>query len=204
MTDKEVLRPQLWKPRPVKETIAVYADWAETYDRDVQNRGYKTPERLARALLNFVEKQKTILDFGCGTGISGNALRAAGFENLHGTDVTAEMLEKASASELYSKTWLSEPGHMNFGTGTYDAIVAVGVVSLGAAPASTLADLVGSLNTGGILAFSYNEPTLEDRSYIKALDDEIRANRVELLFRENGPHLTDVEMTSDVIILRRT
>lgn len=203
MTDKNVLRPQLWKPRTVEETISVYADWADTYDKEVTERGYKTPARLADVLAKFADKQSLILDFGCGTGISGAALKTLGFEHLHGTDITAEMLDKATASGLYEKTWLSTAGDMDFEQGSYDVIVAVGVVSLGAAPPETLSALIDKLGIGGYLAFSYNGPTLEDGSYVKALDDEIACGRVECLFRKNGPHLEDVGMNSDIIVLRR-
>ncbi|WP_438956864.1 class I SAM-dependent DNA methyltransferase [Cognatiyoonia sp.] len=202
MTKKDVLKPQLWTPRPVAETIAVYADWAETYDAEVEKRGYRTPERLSKALADVIDLSTTVLDFGCGTGLSGIALKDAGFQTLHGTDVTSEMLEKATAIGLYEKTWVSTPEDPAFGKGAYKAIAAIGVVSLGAAPPETLAMLVGKLNTGNILAMSYNEPTLRDVSYIKALDDEVASGHVEVIFRENGPHLEDVGMTSDVIILR--
>lgn len=203
MSKKSVLKPDLWTPRTVEDTIAVYADWAKTYDAEVKARGYKTPARLSAALATLADLSEPVLDFGCGTGISGAALRQVGFKRIHGTDVTAEMLEKATTTGLYEKTWLSDPEDMSFGKGAYKAIAAIGVVSLGAAPPETLHTLIKKLDTGGILALSYNEPTVKDPKYIKALDDEIAAGRVDVVFRETGPHLEDVDMNSDVIILRR-
>ena len=204
MSDKkDVLRPALWVRRPVEETIAVYADWADSYDADVTARGYRTPERLAQALARYLPLDAEILDFGCGTGIGGMALKKTGFTTLDGTGVTAEMLERAAATGIYRKTWLSAPGELSFGKAAYDAIVAVGVISLGAAPAETLAPLVAKLGPGGILALSYNDPTLSDDSYTNALAAEIGAGHVEVVFREHGPHLDDVGMGSDVIVLRR-
>ncbi|MEY1555587.1 class I SAM-dependent methyltransferase [Yoonia sp. R2331] len=204
MTDKkDVLKPQLWMPRPVEETMQVYADWAATYDADVSARGYHTPARIADAVAQFADLKVPMLDYGCGTGLSGLALRAAGFTALHGTDISPEMLEQAEKRGVYDKVWLSEPGALTFGRGAYDVVLAVGVVSLGAAPADMLAPLIDKLNTGGLLAFSYNDPTLADASYIAALDDAVAAGTVEVIFREHGPHLDDVGMKSDVIILRR-
>ena len=85
MTDKkDVLRPSLWTPRPVNETIAVYADWADNYDAEITSRGYRTPDRLAAALSKFVTAETPILDFGCGTGIGGAALIRAGFRTIDG------------------------------------------------------------------------------------------------------------------------
>jgi len=187
----------------VEETIAVYADWADSYDADVAARGYQTPGRLAQALEIFAKLDATILDFGCGTGIGGMALTKAGYKTLDGTDVTAEMLAKAEDLGIYRKLWHSTPGELSFGKGAYDVIVAVGVISLGAAPPDTLAPIEAKLDTGGILAMSFNDPTLQDDSYADALAAEVSAGRVEVVFREHGPHLTDVNMGSDVIVLRR-
>ncbi|MEO1638372.1 MAG: methyltransferase domain-containing protein [Pseudomonadota bacterium] len=198
-----VLKPSLWTPRPVEETIAVYADWAETYDAEVQARGYRTPERLATALTQHADAGATILDFGCGTGIGGMALSKAGFTTMDGTDVTAEMLARAADLGIYRKTWLSEPGVLSFAPGAYDVIVAVGVISLGAAPAETLRMVMDQLVSGGLLALSFNDPTLADNSYGDALQAEVDQGRAAIIFREHGPHLDDVGMGSDVIILRR-
>lgn len=204
MTEKkDVLRPALWTPRPVEETIAVYADWADSYDAEVTERGYRTPDRLAKALASHADIKAPLLDFGCGTGIGGAALKRAGFEVLDGTDVTAEMLEKAAARGIYRKTWHSSPSDMGFAPGAYQTITAIGVISLGAAPAATLAPLITQLPAGGMLAMSYNDPTLADASYTDALDAEVSSGQAELVFREHGPHLDDVDMGSDVIILRR-
>ena len=204
MTEKkDVLRPSLWTPRPVAETIAVYADWADTYDAEVEGRGYRTPDRLSQALAAFADPATLILDFGCGTGIGGAALKRAGFRHVDGTDVTAEMLEKANARGLYGKTWQSSPEDMGFALGEYPVIAAIGVVSLGAAPPDTLAPLVAKLTTGGLLAMSFNDPTLSDDAYNAALANEVAEGHIEVIFREHGPHLDDVGMGSDVIILRR-
>ncbi|PJI91817.1 methyltransferase family protein [Yoonia maricola] len=200
---KDVLRPALWTRRPVQETIAVYADWADSYDEDVAARGYRTPDRLASALAAYASRDLPVLDFGCGTGIGGAALRRAGFEAIDGTDITAQMLEKAAASGIYRETWHSSPDDMGFAAGKYPIIVALGVVSLGAAPADTLGPLIGKLNAGGLLALSFNDPTLQDQSYAEALDTAVNAGRVTVIFREHGPHLDDIGMGSDVIILRR-
>ena len=200
---KDVLRPALWTPRPVDETIAVYAEWADHYDADVTARGYRTPDRLAAALAEHAPFDARILDFGCGTGISGAALCRAGFTQIDGTDITAEMLEQAKVRGIYRSTWLSAPGDMPFDTGAYAVIAAIGVISLGAAPADMLAPLVAKLDQGGLLALSFNDPTLGDQSYTDALQSEVSQGHVDVIFREHGPHLDDVDMGSDVIILRR-
>lgn len=203
MGESDNLSPNLWTPRPVEETMEVYAGWAETYEAEVTARGYRTPDRIAAALTQHAAAQTPILDFGCGTGIGGAALRKAGFTTIDGTDIVAEMLEKATESGIYRKTWVSAPGVFDFNTGAYPVITAAGVVSLGAAPAETLAPLVDRLAPDGLLALSYNDPTLADESYVAALDSVCSSGAATIVFREHGVHLADVGMGSDVIILRR-
>ena len=198
------MQPKLWVERKPEETIEVYRDWAETYDKDVTDRGYHTPLRIAKALQGFRDQiSGTILDFGCGTGISGAALRASGFEPLHGSDITQEMLDLAEPKGIYEKLWCAEPGAVPAMPGDYGVIVAAGVISLGAAPAETLSQCVDAMGAGGLIALSFNDPTLENGGYDAVLQNEVEAGRVEVLFREHGPHLDDMEMGSDVIVLRR-
>lgn len=203
MTDKNILKPGLWVQRPVADTVAVYQDWAATYDAEVTGRGYHTPDRIAQALTRFVSLETPILDYGCGTGLSGLALAKAGFTTLDGTDVTVEMLDRARKLSLYRRLWHAEPGIFDFETGAYPVIAAVGVISLGAAPADVLPQLVAKLAPGGILTLSFNDPTLADDSYERALTAEVQGGRVSIEFREHGRHLDDVKMGSDVMVLRR-
>ncbi len=205
MTDNTPLKPQLWTERPPEETIRVYREWAENYDSDLAKRGYYTPLRIADALAPYKDTiTGPILDFGCGTGISGVALAAGGFNQIHGTDITEEMLKKAEEKRVYEKLWLSSAGDMPATPGTYQLIVAAGVISLGAAPAETLSQVLDALATGGLLALSFNDPTLKNGRYDKVLDNELNSGRATILFREHGPHLGDLDMGSDVLIISKT
>ena len=194
----------LWVPRPVEETLESYADWAAHYDEDLAEAGYDTPRRIAAALKPYVQPSARILDFGCGTGLSGLALRQAGFTTIDGLDISAPMLEKAQARDLYANLWQSFPGEITGVTaGQYSVIVAAGVVSLGAAPPETLSLILDYLAPGGFIGLSFNDPTVAHGSYDAILTKEISRGRVELLFRENGLHLQEPPMGSDVLILRR-
>lgn len=197
---------KLWTRHSVDETKRIYADWAETYDQDVASWGYATPARIAMALRRSgVNPDKPVLDFGCGTGLSGLALKAAGFSQIDGTDISSEMLEKARQRDIYQHLWESEPGDMgHVKRGQYPILVATGVISLGAAPPETLDMLLDVLPSGGFLAFSYNEATLSDRAYTDRLDIAVLAPDIDLVFEEEGPHLPAKNMQSAVYVLART
>lgn len=203
MSDKNPLQPKLWTPRPVAETIAVYSDWADSYDDDLAKRGYHTPARIAAALRAQMSENGPILDFGCGTGLSGAALIEQGFGPLHGTDITAEMADKARAKAIYEKVWVGDPTASPCAPGTYKAIVATGVISLGAAPPQSLDLVTDALAPGDLLAFSFNDPTLEEGSYDAKLNEVVIAGTLKILSRAHGAHLDDMNMGSDVIVARK-
>lgn len=194
-----------WAPKSVEETQALYREWAVNYDDDVTASGYVTPERIAAALRDAMPDQSVpILDFGCGTGLSGVALANVGFGLVDGVDISPEMLEKAQGRGIYRNVWQGKPDHYDdVAGGDYAAIVAAGVISAGAAPASTLAPLTRTLTPGGLIAFSYNNVTLERPEYLDAVDALVAGGEAEQIFRESGPHLPGKGMTSDVFILRR-
>jgi hypothetical protein len=121
------------------DTDSYYSRWAATYDDELTRQGYRTPSRCADALRDFVALDAPVLDIGCGTGLSGSAFAAVGFTNLTGTDVNAEMLAVADAAGIYRASWVTDlDDPFPFSVGTYAAIAAVGVIGVGAAPASVL------------------------------------------------------------------
>ena len=197
-------KSDLWTPRGTKDTQKLYADWADTYEADLIAKEYATPARIAAAV-ETLDQDRTcaILDFGCGTGMSGAALANVGFSTIDGTDITPEMLAYAQKKQAYRKLWLGTPGELDFETGAYDVIVACGVISLGAAPPDMLGALLDNLAIGGHLAFSYNDPTIADSAYGDELDRHIASGLAVQVFRQHGPHLNKAVTGSDVIILRR-
>ena len=207
MTDK-TQTPALWTRRSVEDTRALYADWADSYDDDVTAMSYATPDRIADALVRVgADRATAVLDFGCGTGLSGAALYRHGYTTLDGTDITPEMLDRAAAKAtpdgpLYRRLWQGAPGRVDAQPGDYGIIVATGVISLGAAPPEMLDVLLDALAPGALLALSYNDPTLQDPAYLDALGAASR-DKADQLFREHGPHLSEKVTGSDVIVLRR-
>ncbi len=194
----------LWTPRSVSDTKDIYDEWAETYDTDVLGAGYATPARVAEALASqLAEKDAPILDFGCGTGLSGLALKRAGFTMIDGTDISPEMVLRAEATGVYRRLWVGDPEQkFAFSAGDYAAITATGVISLGAAPPDLLPALLDQLGPGGYLALSYNDATLQDQTYLDAMERATR-DTARLLSEAYGAHLPGKDMKSTVYLLQK-
>lgn len=206
MSNGTDLPEDLWQARSLADTQTLYADWAADYDADMGATGYATPVRLALALRQAgANVAKPVLDYGCGTGLCGLALKSVGFDVVDGTDISPQMLAQAEAKGAYRQVWLSQVGSMgHIHAGDYPILTACGVVSLGAAPAEVLDMLVGALGPAGLLAFSYNDATLQDASYMDTLNRILTSGQVEKVFEDYGPHLPAKNMQSMVYVLQKT
>jgi len=186
-------------------TREFYDKWAEGYDAEVSENGYVTPQRAAAALAEFVEdKSAPLLDIGCGTGMSGQALLDAGFSLIDGCDFSAEMLAVAREKGIYRalfNTDLENP--FPFQTGTYANISAVGVLNPGHAPAEALDQVLELLLAGGCFVFSLNDHALQDHSYEARINEHVDAGNARLLFREYGTHLPEIDLKSNVYVLQK-
>lgn len=180
----------------------LYEKWAGSYDAELIENGYVTPARMARAMLQ-TGCEGPVLDVGCGTGLSGLALKSAGFDEIDGTDLSEAMLEEARAKGVYRRLAATAPGDpLPAAPGDYPTIAAIGVVTVGAAPATLLDDMAAALTPGGRLAFSFNDHALREGSYVAKLG-ELLADGFGLLFREYGPHIPARDLGGTVYVIEK-
>ena len=184
----------------------LYNSWADSYDAEVGENGYATPGRCAAALKTHMPDQtQPILDFGCGTGLSGPALRLAGFSTIDGIDLSADMLKQAAEKGLYrSLIQIEEDGALGHKPGDYHAICAIGVIGAGAAPISVFDTLMDGLATGGRLVFSFNDHALEVAENTDKLQHYLDHGLARVLFQEHGAHLPGINLKSNVYVIEKT
>ncbi len=188
-----------------EDTQALYDDWAASYDAETSENGYATPGRLAEALANHVEDLGApILDFGCGTGLSGLALKLAGFKTIDGMDPNVEMLAQAKPKGVYRaliEIDIADPTPI--AKGSYPTIAAIGVIGTGAAPPETFDLLMNALEPGGIMSFSFNDHAMADAAYTSRLNEWLDCGNARLVFNDYGPHLPKRNVNSTVYIIEK-
>lgn len=186
-------------------TRALYDEWSASYEAEVAENGYATPGRSAEALASAMgDLTCPILDFGCGTGLSGLALKLIGFTQIDGVDLSAEMLEQAKSKGIYrSLSQIDADGPLS-NVHDYAAITAIGVIGAGAAPLSVLDNLFNALSKDGFLCFSFNDHTLEDPAFEARVHDLIEAGLAKQISRDYGDHLPARNMNSVVYVLQKT
>jgi len=186
-------------------TKAIYDAWAASYDDEIAENGYATPARIAEALhAHLADTTAPVLDYGCGTGLSGLALRLAGFEVVDGMDPSPEMIERAREKDAYralSVIDLDDPAPVP--QDMYRAIAAAGVIGTGAAPAATFDILLKALPPGGLLAVSLNDHALADPQYEAAMNTWLDAGAARLRAREYGDHLPRLNLKANVYIIEK-
>ncbi|MDA9666407.1 methyltransferase domain-containing protein [bacterium] len=183
----------------------LYASWASTYDNEVQKNGYVTPERIAKALKDSVTNQsEVILDYGCGTGLSGFALQAVGFTNIDGLDVSQEMITLAEKKSIYKKLTVFDPStKIPVHADQYKIITAIGVIGTGAAPLEVFDNLFSLLPPSGLFAFSFNDHTLSDPNYEEKVNQCLSSGQAIILHKSYGNHLPKANLKSNIYILKK-
>ena len=182
---------------------ALYERWAPGYDAELTGAGYATPARVAAILRDAgADRAAPLLDFGCGTGLSGLALREAGFATLDGWDTGAAMLAEARAKGCYRHLTQLDPA-ADLPDCRYAAIAAVGVIVPSHAPPATLGALFARLAPGGLFAWSFNPLAMADPDYAAAADALAARAGATLLAAQDGVHIADRDSRSTVYLLRR-
>ena len=204
MIDKPKFFPKAYGLKTQDDINDLYDEWADSYDEEVEENGYVSPARTASALTQFLPLEASIFDIGCGTGLSGVALTNSGFSNIYGSEINLSMLINAKKKKVYKgliQGTINNP--FPDPAGTYDGIVAIGVIGAGAAPASLLRSALNALVPGGLLAFTLNDAAMAQESCKSELKTVLDDNLAVELFSEYGQHLSSINIGSTVYILER-
>ena len=110
-----------------------YDQWASEYDQDLDEVfAWNAPQNGANMLAKLVPADAAILDAGAGTGLVGKCLADAGFTNMAAMDLSQGMLDEARKKNVYNAFHQMTLGEtLGFDTATFDAVVSVGVFTLG-------------------------------------------------------------------------
>ena len=205
MTDKEIDLGAAYKITNPDEARDFYQGWAEGYDAEIAANEYITPQRCAEALIRHAAAPwAPMMDLGCGTGASGLALKAAGFECIDGYDFSQAMLTKAAGKDLYRDLRiadLSQP--LEIAEGVYQNAAAIGCITPEYMPPTVLDEILAKLPQGGCLAFSVNDRSAADGTITGRIMTLTDCGAADLVFREYGEHLPGIGLKATVYVLKK-
>jgi len=186
-----------------EENRTVYDGWAKNYESDIRKWGYNLPERTASLVKEHLPSTTTtghILDAGAGDGLSGVALRQAGFNSnftVTGVDYSDEMLKIAEERKCYDKVEvvdLQKP--LSYETNEFDCVVCIGTLTYLDPTAGTLEEFVRVTKPGGVICYSNRTDKLDGfKDEEKRLEDEGKWKEVAKLgpvpYLPNNPDYAD-------------
>ena len=188
------------------ETLAHYKRWAATYDQEVGvDNGYAQPARCAAALDGVADRSGSVLDVGCGTGLSGIALRDVGFADLDGCDFSPPMLERAAETGVYRRLFEADlNAGLGIEDGTYDHAVAVGVFSFAHIRPDALRSVIRAVRPGGAVVVGLNDHFWDVGTFPAELDAIEADGLASVVSREHGEHLPGADIMGWVVVLVRS
>ncbi len=144
---------------PIQYVESVFDGYADKFDTHLQSvLKYEAPEKLVALITQNATppaEKWNILDLGCGTGLVGSAI-APYARQLVGVDLSAKMLKKAQARNLYQRLERFDLLTMMQGekTSCYDVIIAADVFIYLGKIDEIISEVKRLLCPGGVFAFS--------------------------------------------------
>ncbi len=174
----------IYASRNNEELEQRYDVWAAEYDRDLdESFGWVGPKVGAQVFARHVPKSAMILDAGAGTGLVGVELRELGYADITAMDMSQGMLDEAAKKGVYRQLDQMVLGQkLDYADGAFDAVISIGVLTLGHAPAESLDELVRVTKSGGHVVFSLRPDVYEEQGFKEkqsALEAEGRWRLVE-------------------------
>lgn len=163
---------------------ALYRVWAQTYDSMLVRRlGYHAPQLAANALASeLADDADTVLDVGCGTGLTAQALLDLREVTIDGIDFSSEMLKRAREKNIYRDLMRSDVTKpLPVPDRTYDAAISSGLFTHGHVGANALPHILKAIRTDGLFAFTVNLKIWESGGFDKALDGLTAKGEIEVL-----------------------
>ncbi|MEM7197440.1 MAG: class I SAM-dependent methyltransferase [Pseudomonadota bacterium] len=190
-----------------KEIQDFYNVWAESYEEEVQVQNHYAMPQRAAAICEYVEERDcSIIDIGCGTGLSGQALYNQGFHDLHGCDFSTQMLAKARARGIYKS--LQQIDLMTLpipiADDAYAISMAIGVFASAHLGETAGAEMLRITKPGGIMCMTQND-VFAETGILQAMIARFEAGGLAICHKaEHGEHLPGHNVKGWVYILQRT
>ena len=166
----------------------LYDSTAHAYDAYVTTLGYPEPDSITEAIERVCEvpKDAKINDFGCGTGLVGDALAKKGFTHIDGCDASEKMVEEAKKKGIMKDArqfLLCSQQLPEEWKGVYDVVCSAGLMTFDHCDASVLEEKYAILRPGGagIIIFTTREKYMEELKYQDKLDSMTKEGRIEYI-----------------------
>jgi len=184
----------------------IYDDWSEIYDEHLSAEfGYISPEIAARALAEVLAARAVpVLDYGCGTGLVGEALRAQGFSTVDGIDLSTGMLHQARAKGVYRNLICADlTAKLALADASFAAATCIGSMGAGHVGAAQVPELLRPLAAGAPFVIVMNGAYYTAGGFDTAFRELEREGAWKILRLEEFNYMTELDRPGWLLVAEK-
>ena len=183
-----------------------YDLWAQQYDADVGDiEDYLAPRETVAVAAETFDRDARIMDAGAGTGLVGQAMKEAGFQNLIAADYSEEMLKIAASKGIYTEIHRCDfTRETSFPAGSFDGLVTCGTTSQ--VPSASLREYARVLRPGGKMVFAAATDAWRDCGYAEVFNALETAGQISLNSRGETFQMlptTEPEFYCEILVIEK-
>lgn len=201
---KETLGNDKWfaEGSQAEDEVAEYYNmWGKDYETSVKSWDYDAPEKAAALLKEYMQVDGTVCDAGCGSGLTGEALNAAGFKSIVGFDLSPDFAAVAKEKGVYEDVHIVNMHERPF---RYDDdhfanLICIGTLTYVENVPDVVREFARTTKPGGMVIFSHRTDMIDD-GFTQKLE-AIKTDKVleEVLVSDPKPYLPGNKDFSDKI-----
>jgi predicted TPR repeat methyltransferase len=164
------------------ELSQAYDRWAQSYDTDMAEVGYRHPAVALGLVSRYVPAgESPILDAGAGTGLVGDLLGVMGYPVIDALDASEGMLKIARSKNVYRELHHAFLGQaLPFDSDRYAAVVSTGVFTAGHVGVEGLPELFRVARPSGVIVLSV-KVTIWDNGFAEYLKNAEREGTITIV-----------------------
>jgi predicted TPR repeat methyltransferase len=186
---------------------AFYRKWAADYDHQMLDlAGYTSPSRVAEILVEHLhDRSASILDVGCGTGLTCRLLAQQNYVNLDGVDLSKDMLAVAGERGIYRHLLQADLNlPLPLAAEDYDGVISSGTFTHGHVGPEPLHEIFRILKPGGILACTVHQDLWQSMGFETTFDELAKQGLATEVSRSLESYYRDKPVEGWFCVYRKT
>lgn len=203
--EKQAHGADQWFAEGSQETEEVekyYNKWASDYDKNIRDYGYNAPEQTAQLLKKFNTLEGTICDAGCGSGLTGQALKETCFDSIIGFDLSPDFAKVALKKNVYEEVDIVNMHERPFKykDDQFAGTICIGTLTYIEDVPPVLREFARITKPGGMVIFTHRTDMIDDPKFQENLK-RIETDKIweEVLVSDPQPYLPGNKDFSDKI-----